>query len=49
MSVELKPCPCANCPTRKTYARLFDFHIWGDDCPYVCEMYERWEAERSEE
>lgn len=48
MSVELKPCPCKDCDTRKTYALLFDVHITGDDCPYVCEKYERWAAERSE-
>lgn len=45
MSVELKPCPCKDCDTRKTYALLFDVHISGDDCPYVCEKYERWAAE----
>ena len=47
MSV-LKPCPCKDCDTRKTYALLFDMQIWGEDCPYVCEKYERWTAERSE-
>jgi len=39
---ELKPCPCETCEVRKGYARAFDMHIWGDDCPYVCEKFEEW-------
>ena len=36
--------PCENCPTRKMYARTFDAHFSGEDCPYECEEYERWKA-----
>ena len=49
MSVELKPCPCNDCPTRKTYAKLFDVHIWGEDCPYVCEKYDEWKRRANNE
>ena len=31
--------PCKNCPTRKMYARSFDLHFWGDDCPYECKKH----------
>ena len=34
--------PCKNCQTRKAYARAFDIHFWGEDCPYECEEYEHW-------
>ena len=34
--------PCKNCPTRKMYAKMFDFHFWGEDCPYECEEYNKW-------
>ena len=44
---ELKPCPCNDCPTRKAYAKLFDMHIWGEDCPYVCEKYDEWKGGRT--
>lgn len=37
--------PCQSCPTRKTYAKLFDVVIWGEDCPYECEEFEAWKAE----
>lgn len=37
-------CPCEKCDTRRTYAKCFDIHIWGDDCPYECEEYENWKA-----
>ena len=45
MSVELKPCPCYDCPIRKAYARRFDMHVWGEDCPRRCEEFEEWRAE----
>ena len=32
---------------RKFYARL-DMHIWGEDCPYICEKYEQWKKENHE-
>lgn len=35
--------PCVNCPTRKTYARIFDVHISGEDCPYECEAYMKYQ------
>lgn len=41
--MELKPCPCENCDTRKGLARAFDFHVYGMDCPYVCDEYNAWE------
>lgn len=34
--------PCKNCHIRKMYAKTFDAHFWGEDCPYECEKYERW-------
>ncbi len=34
--------PCKDCPTRKTYAKLFDIHISGEDCPYECEEWEQY-------
>ena len=36
--------PCKYCPTRKTLAKIFDIHVWGEDCPYVCEEYDEWKA-----
>ena len=41
--------PCVNCDTRKTYARLFDIHIMGEDCPYVCKKYEEWKKRNMSE
>lgn len=38
--------PCVKCPERKFYARRFDMHISGEDCPYVCEKYEKWKTEQ---
>ena len=38
--------PCKNCHDRQWYARRLDIHFWGDDCPYVCEEYERYKAEK---
>lgn len=40
--------PCKNCQTRKMYARIFDAQIWGEDCPYDCEKYERWKETQNE-
>ena len=28
--------PCEKCKVRKGYARRFNIHFWGDDCPYEC-------------
>ena len=35
-------CPCDICITRQYYARAFDMHFYGADCPYDCELYEEW-------
>lgn len=40
--MENKPCPCATCSARKYYAKAFDFHVWGEDCPYQCPKYDQW-------
>ena len=29
---------------RKFYAKAFDMHFSGEDCPYVCEEYEQYKA-----
>lgn len=34
--------PCNNCPEKQLYARMFDIHFSGADCPYECEKYERY-------
>jgi hypothetical protein len=47
--MENKQNPCDKCPTRKTYALLFDVHIAGEDCPYYCEKWERYKAERKDD
>lgn len=49
MSNELKPCPCDECDTRRTYALMFDVHISGEDCPYECDKYERYKIERKDD
>jgi hypothetical protein len=41
--------PCADCDTRRTYALMFDIHIDGEDCPYECEKWERYKAERKDD
>lgn len=28
---------CKNCPRRKYYAKVYDMHFYGEDCPFVCE------------
>ena len=33
--------PCADCHMRKEYAKYYDVHFWGDDCPYDCERYKK--------
>lgn len=25
-------CNCKNCPYRVSLARIFDVHVWGEDC-----------------
>ena len=40
--------PCDECPTRDMYARTFDMHISGEDCPYECEEYEHWKQFQKE-
>jgi len=40
--------PCTKCQIRKWYAKKFDLHFSGEDCPYVCEPYETWKAEQKE-
>ena len=41
--------PCENCTTRKAYAKAFDMHFWGADCPYVCDRYEKYDKEKEEQ
>ena len=41
--------PCAECEVRKTYAKLFDVHFFGEDCPQRCEEYEAWCKECDED
>ena len=41
--------PCTDCPVRKTYARLFDVHVSGKDCPNECDRYRTWEKEHEED
>lgn len=38
--------PCDKCPTRITYALMFDVHMFGEDCPYCCDKWERYKSER---
>ena len=38
--------PCKNCMERKFYAKAFDMHFSGEDCPYICEEYERYKEEK---
>ena len=42
--IDQSTCPCKTCSYRKLLAYL-DFHIWGDDCDFVCEKYNTWKAE----
>ena len=41
--------PCKNCMERKFYAKTFDMHFSGEDCPYECEEYEHWKKFQAEE
>ena len=41
--------PCKNCMERKFYAKAFDMHFSGEDCPYVCEEYERYKKEKEKD
>ena len=41
--------PCDNCPDRQLYARMFDMHFGGADCPYECEEYERYLKDQAKE
>ena len=38
--------PCNDCLYRAMYARIFDMHFCGADCPYECNEYERYLKER---
>ena len=32
---------CDNCEVKKWYAKVVDYHIFGEeDCPYVCDKKE---------
>ena len=42
-------CPCKLCQNRKFYASALDMHIWGEDCPYECEAFEKWKAKEKQE
>ena len=35
-------CPCLKCKIRIGYAKTFDIHFWGDDCPRVCDEFKEW-------
>lgn len=39
--------PCKNCMERKFYAKTFDMHFSGEDCPYQCEEYEQYKKEKA--
>ena len=41
--------PCKNCPVRKWYAKNFDIHFWGADCPCECVKYERYKRAKERE
>jgi len=41
-----EPRPCVKCDTRRTYAKIFDIHIFGEDCPYICFAYDNWKQRR---
>ena len=40
--------PCDDCSTRKFYAKKFDIHFSGEDCPYYCEEYDKWKDSRED-
>ena len=39
---EPKMHPCKKCPIRRKFARAFDMHFWGEDCPWECAVYKAW-------
>lgn len=41
-------CPCDDCADRKLFAKLFDFHMYGDDCVFDCPQYAQWKKEQLE-
>ena len=41
--------PCDDCSTRKFYAKRFDIHFSGEDCPYYCDEYDKWKDSREEQ
>lgn len=41
-------CPCEHCKTREFFAKRFDMHFYGEDCPYECEEYERWKEQHDD-
>lgn len=45
----MRECPCQKCEVRKMYAKRFDMHIYGDDCPYVCPKFDKWQDEKRKE
>lgn len=36
---------CQNCPIRKAYARQYDIHFYGADCPFNCPIKKWGDAE----
>ena len=40
-------CPCKDCDTRDFYAHI-GLTIWGEDCPYICEEWDKWKAEQKD-
>lgn len=46
---DLKQCPCKTCKRRQYFARVFDMHFWGEDCPYQCDMYDAYKCYAEEE
>lgn len=46
LSAEEDGWPCKGCPDREFLARVFDVHLYGIDCPYVCKEYEEYAARR---
>lgn len=31
--------PCDDCFEREFYARVYDMHFYGEDCPVLCNAY----------
>ena len=46
---DLKTCLCKTCQLRQCFARAFDMHFWGEDCPYQCDMYDDYRCRVGEE